>query len=85
MRLARPQQVTDRLRRLAWGEQLVRREPFFVEELAEVVAAGIGTESNDQVIAGEAPGIAQRRRHRRAAGAANEQAFAAGQSAGRVE
>ena len=66
--------------------QLVRGQPGVVEELAQVVAAGVGAEGDDQVAPAPAGGrSAGRRRRSCRCEPPSEHALAAGQLAGDVE
>ena len=65
--------------------RLLAASQLIVEELAEVVSARVGTEDDDEMVAGQTAGVAQGGGGGGAAGAADQQPFATGQGLGGVE
>ena len=65
--------------------QVVLGQPGVVEELAQVIAAGVGAEGDDDVVGRQPPGVAQRGGHGRARRAADQDPLAPRQRPGRVE
>ena len=84
-RAAPLQQVADRVDRQLVRQQVVGLQPVVVEELAQVVAAGVADDADHHVVSRQPAGVAQGRRHAGAAGAARQDALAPGQLAGDVE
>ena len=80
------QQVAHRVRP-GWGSQVepVLGQPGVVEELAQIIAPGVGAEGDDQVVGAEPAGEPKGRRDGRAARAADEDPLLAGQLPGGVE
>lgn len=79
------QHVGDAGARAGVLEEAVVGHPLVVEDLAEVAAAAVGEQYDDDVVLAEPGGHLQRRHDRHAAGAADQQALLLGEPAGHLE